>query len=228
MGNVVGNLECLGPCCWGTAKWTQWQFSPDATYFLSCRPRACLPCTPESTQILPRHHALQDCHVVIHTPLSPHGQKRIGHISASNGDRVLMFGSYERSLKALSEFYNLVAMATFSQKSLSPCAALFPPLVDKAKLVRPQLLMKIEHWCLPQDPPPPAEDKEDKEESTTLPARDFALQLPWALLLVIFVGVRRVWGRVSSDVWGRWMKSLDVEEGYYDDIRRRLRFHSMR
>ena len=36
------------------------------------------------------------------------------------------------------------------------------------------------------DPPPgPPLDKEDKEESTILPARDFPLQLPWALLLVV-------------------------------------------
>ena len=30
----------------------------------------------------------------------------------------------------------------------------------------------------PPPPGPPQEDKEDKEESATLPARDFALQLP--------------------------------------------------
>ncbi len=31
------------------------------------------------------------------------------------------------------------------------------------------------------------EDKEDKEESMTLLARDFTLQLPWALLLILFL-----------------------------------------
>ncbi len=49
-----------------------------------------------------------------HVALSPPGQKQIGPISASNQDRALMFSSYERSQKALSEFYNLVAMAILS------------------------------------------------------------------------------------------------------------------
>ncbi len=35
------------------------------------------------------------------------------HVSASNQDRALTFCSYERSLTALSGFYNLVAMVTF-------------------------------------------------------------------------------------------------------------------
>ncbi len=51
-----------------------------------------------------------------------------------------MFGSYKRSLKALLAFYNLVAIATFSEKSLSP---IYAP-IDKTKLVTSQLLMKIE------------------------------------------------------------------------------------
>ncbi len=39
----------------------------------------------------------------------PCGQNWMSHISASNKDKALMFSSYERSLNALLEFYNLVA-----------------------------------------------------------------------------------------------------------------------
>ena len=69
------------------------------------------------------------CH--FHASLSPMGEQRIGHITGSNKDRGLMFGSYERSLKALLQFYNLVSMATFSQKSLSPPYNFFPPWTQK-------------------------------------------------------------------------------------------------
>ncbi len=80
------------------------------------------------------------------TPDLPRIQQTwIGQISASDEDRALMFGSYERTLKALSEFYYLVAMVTFSSNAfVSP----FVPPMDKTELVRSQLLMKIEHWCL--------------------------------------------------------------------------------
>ncbi len=68
----------------------------------------------------------------------------IGHIPASNEDRALMSGSYERSLKALSQFYNLVVMATYSL-SLS-CSFVSP--MDKKELVISQLPIKVEPWCL--------------------------------------------------------------------------------
>ncbi len=69
-------------------------------------------------------------------PLPPCGQNRIGQISASNKERGLMFGSW--SPKALSEFFNLVAMTTFFSNP-------FVPRMDKTELVRSQLLMKIKH-----------------------------------------------------------------------------------
>ncbi len=63
--------------------------------------------------------------------LSPHGPNWIGHISASNEDGALMLSSYERSLKALSEIHNLVAMQTLLQQ----------PWVQKGKNVKKLLFL---------------------------------------------------------------------------------------
>ncbi len=59
-------------------------------------------------------------HNILSHPMAPyltqlHGQDWNGHISASDQDRALKFGSYEISLQALSWFYNLVAVVTFAQ-----------------------------------------------------------------------------------------------------------------
>ncbi len=48
--------------------------------------------------------------------------------------------------------------------------------------------------------PPPVEDKEDKEELATLPARDFALQLPWALLLICVLLSASCWRLIHHGV----------------------------
>ena len=87
-------------------------------------------------------------------------------ISASNQDRALVFGSHKRSLKALSGFYNLAAVATFLKQLW----------VQKGKknsrngcYSSQNLILSVNcffHWVLKQN------------------EWDFALQLPWALLLV--------------------------------------------
>ncbi len=68
------------------------------------------------------------------------------------------------------------------------------------------------------------EDKEDKEESVTLPARDFTLQVPRSLLLVqSHPGVPERFGRsfrvLLADLWVSHQISLNVGNTQRHELR---------
>ncbi len=88
------------------------------------------------------------------------------YTSASNWDRALIFDSYETSLKALYGSYNLVARQALPWQLATNCCYI---ATSKAKGY-----ISASNW------------------DETYATQDFALQLPWALLLVQVTFVREI------------------------------------